>query len=266
MSDKAEIILERRMEKRRRRRKVKGMFFLALLFSIGILIFALYSPIFIIQGLDVQGADRLKKEDIISASRIQNGLNIFKFSTIRARKDIEKVPYVKEVSVQRKLPNVVQISVKERTPLAAVMYLSSYILIDKEGIALEVNPDIKSKNLIEIKGIQLNNFTLGKPITENNAAGLGAALDILTLLQKDDLLSKIEYIDVKDSDKIMMYLDNRVNVNLGDKVILSAAGECKYRLDLLKNIIQSGQISKSGYIDLTRERATFRPNTEGEQQ
>ena len=242
------------------------MFFLALLFSIGILIFALYSPIFIIRGFDVQGADKLKKEDIISASRIQNGLNIFKFSTIRANKDIKKVPYIKEVSVQRKLPNIVQISVKERTPLAAVMYLSSYILIDKDGIALEVNPDIKSKNLIEIKGIQFNNFTLGKPITENNAAGLEAALNILTLLQKDELLLKIVYINVEDPNKIMMYLDNKVNVNLGDKVILSDTGECKYRLDLLKNIIQSGQISESGYIDLTREKATFRPNTGGGQQ
>lgn len=260
MSEKAETMLKKRMEKRKRKRKAKGMVFLAFLFFIGVLTFALYSPIFIIQSFEVQGLNKLKQEEVIIASGIQTGLNIFKFSAIRAKKEIKKIPYVKEVIIKRKLSDTVQIFVKERIPVAAVMYLGSYILIDEEGIALEANPDITGKNLIEIKGLQMNKYVLGQPITEKSIEGLNAALDILTLLKKNDLLLRIGYIDVKNPNKIMLYLDKRISVNVGDKSIFNETGEFRYRLEVLRSILQSGTISEGEYIDLTRERPTSRPD------
>lgn len=271
MTSEVGLIKEKYNKRWKRRKMARMIFILASISIIVVIIFALYSPIFNIQEIEVRGQNRLSKEHIIKISNIQTGQNIFKISLSRVRREIEKEPYIKNVSrIKRVFPNKILIEIIERNPLGAVSYMGSYILIDKEGIALETVTEIEDKSIVEVKGLKFDNFVLGKPILEEDSGELEAALGILAMLNDkslllEDLLLKSDYIDVSNMNKIMMYTDKRFDVTLGSSAELKSKVTCKDRLEFLRGLMNKDLQGQEGYIDLTEDKLRFRPRREGEQ-
>ena len=127
-----------RVEKKMRRRR----FFLRLLLLISLIIImfvlALKSEFFVINNIKVLGSNKISKDIIISASSIGIGENQFKISTRDSEKNIEKIPYVKEVKVKRKFPKGILIEVIERKEIFQIAQLSSFALIDIDGYILDI--------------------------------------------------------------------------------------------------------------------------------
>ncbi len=242
------------------RKKTRATVVLVFIIISLILGFALYSPLFNINSIEVSGMGKLSREYIISVSGVSPGNNIFKMSASRAASRIEAEPYVESAKVSRKLPDQIHISVTERTPIGKIFYMGSYVLFDKNGVALEVASEVQNKNLIDVKGLEFSKFTLGQPIVRSDSEELQTALNILTLLPKDDLLMRIGYINVENSQKVSMYVDNRFDVNLGSSEELKLSGLCKHRLIFLEGIINNEQLEgRKGHIDLTGDKPRFRP-------
>ncbi len=271
MSSEVGLIKEK-YNKRWKRRRMAGMIFILASISIAlILIFVLYSPIFNIKEIEVRGQNRLDKEHIIKISNIQIGQNIFKIRLSKVGSEIEKEPYIKNASrIKRIFPSKILIEINERTPIGAVSCMGSYIIIDKEGMALETVSEIEDKRIVEIKGIKLDNFVLGKPILEEDSEKLEVALGILAMLNDkslllEDLLLKSDYIDVSNMNKIIMYTDKRFDVTLGSSAELKSKVTCKDRLEFLRDLMNKDLQGQKGYIDLTEDKLRFRPRREGEQ-
>ncbi len=252
-----EKIKNTRSKNRRKTRTAVVLMFIST--SLG-LVFALYSPVFNIKNIEVSGAAKLSREYIVNISEISLGNNIFKTSAVRATARIKTEPYIESARVSREIPDRIHISVTERVPIGKIFYMGSYILFDKNGVALEVTSDVQDKKLIDVKGLEFSKFTLGQPVVKNDSEKLKTALNILTLLPKDDLLMRIGYINVENSQKVIMYVDNRFDVNLGSAEELKLSGLCKHRLVFLGGIIDNQQLEgRKGYIDLTGDKPRFRP-------
>lgn len=99
-----------------------------------------------------EGNDYVTVDEIISASQIENGENIFLARIGRAEKNISKLPTVKDVTVRRVFPDKICVSIEERTPYAYIMHGSDYAAIDAEQIVLSVesgdNAFEISKNIV----------------------------------------------------------------------------------------------------------------------
>lgn len=250
MVSEVERIKEKVYKKRRRRRKFRALLFLIFASIILMLAFALYSPVFNIREIEVQGQSKFTREQIINLSNIQIGQNIFKINSGQAVRSIQMQAYIESVRIHRKLPNQIVIMVVERKPIGIVNYLGSYILIDKKGYVLETVKKPEDKSLIEIKGIDIKKFTLGKLLKEEGSENLNAALNILTLIPKNDLLLKIDYIDVSNLDKVIMRIGDRFDAILGSASQLNSSGLYR-RFLFLKQIIGNELNGQKGYIDMT---------------
>jgi len=229
-----------------------------ILFIIGAQVFILFSPTFNTKYINVLGGKKVGSQKIVQLSEIYYGQNIFKINISKARQQIKNgEPYIEEVKINRIFPNSIEMNISERIPVGAVEYMGSYILVDRNGYALEITTEIKEKNIVELRGITLNRVTIGRKISEGELDKLKTSLCLLGLLEKNNLISKVEYIDVKDTKNVIMFVDKRLDIKIGSAEELNSAALCKYRLDFLKAIIEKIPENQSGDIDLTADNPVF---------
>ena len=99
-------------QKATRFKKIK--IFLILILLIIAIIFVLSSSLFNIKSINVLNNNILSNEDIISLSNINIGQNIFKINKNASIDHLKENAYIEEVNISRKLPNTLEINIKER--------------------------------------------------------------------------------------------------------------------------------------------------------
>lgn len=131
-----------RAAKRRKKARRKRIAFLTLsaLAVCGILAAATYGFIegFRITGFEVQGKTRYSAAQVIEASGIAKGGNIFFCGPDSAQAAVcKKLPYIGKAEIERKLPGTLIIKVGETTAYCAMKTGSGLLLLDRDAKALE---------------------------------------------------------------------------------------------------------------------------------
>ena len=132
--------LTRVERKMKRRRNFFKFILLLLLMALGGVL-ALKTNFFIIDKIEIIGNNKIPKEDLITASSINVGENIFKISIKSGEENIKKIPYTKEIRIKRKFPKKITMEILERKEIAQVKDISSFLIIDKEGNILSLKDD-----------------------------------------------------------------------------------------------------------------------------
>lgn len=258
MRKESNVLEYKNYKKKKPKKKLFRIFFLLFLLFFILLIFCLFSPIFNITKIDVKGTNRLDKQLVLDMSGIKSGTNIFKVNSIYAKRMILKNPYAEIVHINRIFPDKISIDIaRERVPTGYIRYMSSYVLFDKKGVILEVTNNLKDQNLIELIGTSAHKYTLGDSVFGKDMDKLKMVLDIMSSVKQGTLSIKIDSINIKDINRITMYIDKRFEVILGSMNDLQANGFYK-RLLFLEKIVER---EKQGTIDLSnQDRPSFRPN------
>lgn len=207
--------------KKRKRRQRIIKFVLLLILITGTIVFALVSPIFNIQKIEVKGNVKIDSSTITSLSNLKIGNNIFKNSKTEIIKNIKENQYIDNVEIRRKLPETIEIVVKERTIAYQIQVIDSYIYIDYQGYLLEKSANREKVPIIE--GIETDQDTLlsGKRIKNEDIESLNAILKIMKNaknIQIENLINKIiidnqkEYILCLNSEKKYIYLGDIGNI------------------------------------------------------
>ncbi len=180
------------------------------------------------------------------------GKNIFTVDLKKARLYISnKYPELKKVEVRRVLPDVLEINIIARRPLA-VIEGGQKIIIDREGVVLPFGAG--AERLIVIKG---SGFFLTKPargVKLSNGA-LEKALTLIGGLEEKmlDYKNEIEFVDVSD----------RGNVVFGMKGVAVKMGTSEFsdKIVRLRGILQNPKIDFKGikYIDLRFDDVVISP-------
>lgn len=126
--------------------------------SIFIYDFITQSNVFNVRNIEINGANRVEKQDIIKLSEIQTGKNIFEPNLFAIEKKIASHPWIQAVSIKRDLPAQIIITIIEQTPLAIVKIENiADILINTNGQPFkEYNPKTDNiKDLPVISGLDL---------------------------------------------------------------------------------------------------------------
>lgn len=91
---------------------------------------------FAVQEVLVEGRDRTANEALVAALGIARGTAIFGFDPEAARQQIEALPWVRQASVARRLPDTVYVRIEEFRPLALWQKDGKLAIIDTNGAVI----------------------------------------------------------------------------------------------------------------------------------
>ena len=125
--------------KRKKRKRNAILYIMIVLLLVGIAVISSVTIFFNIINIEVIGDSRYAKDKIESASGILEGQNMFRLDKFEIEQSmVKQLPYLKTVSIKRKLPDTLEIHVEDTTAVAAVKTAAGYVLIDADSKMLEL--------------------------------------------------------------------------------------------------------------------------------
>lgn len=124
MEKKNVVSIEDRIPKLKEARKKKAnrrlLFYLSIFFFLISMIVYLQSPLSHIKNIEVIGSEIVLEQDIINLSGLQSGTNIWLINKQTVTESIKDHPMISDIEVERKLPQTVQLKVKEQNVIGFV--------------------------------------------------------------------------------------------------------------------------------------------------
>lgn len=262
------------------RRRILFVILLFIVLVVGVVLSL--TVFFNINKIEVKGESIYSSEDIISASGVNIGDNMFLINRGNVRRDIcEKLPFIGSVELKNSLPDKLIITAKETSIKCAVESGGEYILINGDGKVLakvtsldEVYNEKKAaakdktiarkyvlndKKIIIIKGVKVESAVIGKPLDVKNAKTLELYSDIMTSFEKNHI-SGITAMDLSDTLSVVLMYQDRIKIEVGSITNLEK------KMALAANVIKAqDEISpyQEGTINLTIDKqAYFSPAAE----
>jgi cell division protein FtsQ len=90
------------------------------------------------ENIHVEGMENVAPEQVAEVFRGDVGRNLFQISLDERRRALEQIPWIESVAVMRLLPDRLQVSLRERKPVAFVQIGSRISLMDLHGVVMEM--------------------------------------------------------------------------------------------------------------------------------
>tara|TARA_B100000508_G_scaffold139973_1_gene139528 strand:- start:998 stop:1876 length:879 start_codon:yes stop_codon:yes gene_type:complete len=107
---------------------------------------------FVVENLMLEGRKYTDADAILAIANIQKGDPLFSFDTDAAQLMLERLSWVKEAHVTRRLPDTIHIQITERQPFALWQHNKKISLIDDEGVFLTNYKLSRFKDLLIVVG------------------------------------------------------------------------------------------------------------------
>jgi len=231
---------DQRLDRRRRRRRMvrlarRGGAWLC----VGLLVVALggalasggrwllTAPRFAVERVEVAGQSQLSVDQVVAASGLAPGQNLFQLDARRAVAGVEALPMVRRAELVRAFPNRATLRVEERQPFVLVHAgglhrpaggfdwpAGGFYWVDEQGVPLgpETRAVALDAPLVSAAGAA-DVAAAGRPPSEHVAAGVAL---IRTLMRaQSSLLKEISEVDVSRPEGLVLYMLDGVEVRLG---------------------------------------------------
>ena len=227
------------------------------------------SIFFKVQQVCVSGTEKYTPWEIKEASGIQEGDALLSLSEAKISARIrEKLPYVGDVRVGIKLPDTVIIEIKELQVVYAIEdNEGSWWLMDANGRVVDTTDAAQAKDHTRVLGVKIQAAVVGDQAVAAEPASSGdgnasestehkislvsvheqlnAAVQILTALEKNGVMSNIDTVNVSDLQQLSLWYQDRYMVTLGD------TSRLEYKIGAMKAAIQKMGEYQSGYLDVS---------------
>jgi len=229
--------------KQKRMKKFKVVkYILLLLLLIGGCIYIALSPIFNIRDITVIGNEKVSTETIISLSRIEKQTNIFQYRKSDIRQNVKQDAYIGTVSISRRYPDTIQITVKERKPAYVLEFANTYVYMDNQGYLLEfVN---EPTDFLILTGFSTNtaNIQVGNRLETQDLQKLETIYRIVEAIQISELGQVVNKIDMTDAKNYKLIMDGEQKT-----AYIGEGKELSTRMLYIKTILEKEQ-GKAGEI------------------
>ncbi len=225
------------------------------------------SVFFKVETIQVSGAEVYSEWTIREASGLKEGDNLLTFSHARSAALIKaNLPYVDTVRFGIKLPDTVNIIVKEDDVVYAVKDQNGqWWLMNSDGRIVEMADNSRASNHTQVLGVVLDNPVTDERavametasmetvpegetvplVTTTGAQRLTAALQILKALEENDIVGEAASVDVTRIEDIILWYGSRYQVNLGDSSRLD------YKIACMNDVILQMSDYQSGILDIS---------------
>ena len=181
------------------------------------------SVFFRVSDIQVDGNIHYTDEEIIRAIDIEEGDNLFFFDRFSALSRVfAKLPYIEEVSVERKLPNKVIISVTESQALAYIVLGDERWTIDHACKILGKANDDELGDLIPIVGISPGTLMIGEKLetADGDMQLVDYISEVLYQMEERGLHRAVTRVDFSNKNHVEFDYGGKFTVKLGDAAFM----------------------------------------------
>ena len=225
---------------------------------------------FQVETVAVSGNSRYTEEDVVHATGIQTGDNLYRMNKNQiAQQVLQKLPYIKELTIRRSLPSTIVITVTEWDAVARVAAPAPGTVVSAEE-GEENPPEVAREDwLISVGGkllepapadstaILVSGITPLMPragtilkVPQKEQAKYDALLSLLAELERLDMMDRVSSVELGSTQVLMRY-EERFAV----KMLLNA--DFNYKLRTLEAAVPNAEErfgdQTSGTFDLTQE-------------
>ena len=254
-----EKLSEARREAGERRKFIerkRGLFLLLIILVLFVLmLLAIYKLVFVVKKIEIVGNDMYTIEELLGASGIGEGINLYSFRASSVEKSITlNCPYVKSVEVDRTMPGDVKITVVEDKAQFYVDVFGEYKILSDNLRVLETVVD-KTKipqGLIKLKLPQIKYSVTGRVLVFANERLDRGIRDVLEGVSASPLADRTTLVDLRDQFDITVVCDGQFKLILGDD------GNLLYKLKTASKVLEDDMFKTDNKvrIDLTTEGKT----------
>lgn len=219
-------------------------------------IFFMMSPLFNVSEISVSNNQTISSDMIISLSGIQIGENIYKTSSHVIQKRVKENAYIESVTVSRKLPNKIELIIKERKATYMLEYANSYAYINNQGYILEIAEQKLELPIISGYQTSQEEIQVGKRLQEEDLERLATVLKIVESANGNGIGQFITRINISNKQSYLLALESKKKL-----VYIGDASNLSNRMLYIKAMMEKeegveGEIHVEG--DLNKENVFFR--------
>ncbi|MCC8122525.1 MAG: FtsQ-type POTRA domain-containing protein [Oscillospiraceae bacterium] len=198
----------RRNRKRRRktRRRSSALYKLLSIVLICVVLLIGSFVFFRVDTVQVEGNERYAAEEIIAASGVEQGDNLFGLNKLQIERDISaKLPYVGAVSVTRRLPATLRITIQESTAVAVVQSGEEWWLINSSCKLLERGDATLAEGRAQVYTLELLAPSVGTKmvVVEEQRSKYTQMAALLLALNEQGIATQVtDFIDVTADNEI----------------------------------------------------------------
>lgn len=181
--------------------------------------FVTENPAFITKTIDLQTDGALTAEALRRWAGVHIGENLMRFDLTRIKRDLELVPLIQSVAVERALPDTLRIRVTERVPMAQVPVLrpragggytpvlqlldaTGHVMLPPDRTMVADPKSLQLDWLTELRGVNDVDLRLGRPVESTQVR---AALKLLAHFERSGMFSRadIRRVDVSNAEVLI---------------------------------------------------------------
>ncbi len=232
-----------------RKKKSRSAFFAPLSFLLVCVAVVFGMGVFFrVQTIEVEGAEGYTPEEIIEASGIDVGDNLFFINRASAATRIySRLPRVEVADVEPQLPNRLVIHVKESYALAYVQQEGTYWVLTGNCKLLQTATPDELVGLIQVFNIAPTEPEAGKAMTvaEEDSLKLAYLQSLLSAIEDLDMVQDVAQLDMSNPANPTFQYKNRFVVRMGSN------DNTDYKLRMLLSSMPQFGEQETGTINLS---------------
>jgi cell division protein FtsQ len=201
-----------------------------------------------VDSIEVQGNDKVSREEVLALSGLYPGINIFELDVDISAKSIEIHPMVKEAEIVRQVPRTLVININERQIWAVIPFRGVFLCIDDTGVCFEKlsNTPINNYPIITMDLVP-EYVSLGQAV---NKQGTDMVRQVWQALPDSDCKKISEFHYMNNENELKIYTINGTEIRFGNLERLEE------KINTLMQVIQiETDLAKQGkdvleYIDM----------------
>ena len=212
--DEVRSINKKKMSRRRKLKKnMLSVLLAVVVMCVGlVLVFSLF---FKINTITISGVKVYSDKMVADKSGIEMGENLFKVNGEKLTEKLSKdLPYIKSVTVERKLPDTIIINVEAAKEVAAITTKKGFVLLDETGKVLDKNASILKENVSVINNVKLKEYIEGEKVILTDEKKTETLIKLFEAIKNADMQLLTE-IDLKNVNDIKIKYDDRITFAVG---------------------------------------------------
>lgn len=243
----------KRQLKKKRVRFTIFCFLMAFILLLAACAVVFLTPWFHVSAVAVTGNVQVQTADVVRASEIKTGENIFSVSLKEVEARLAKVAYVKSATVKRKLPDKIEIAITESHAVGCFQSQNTFVCFDETGkiVSTAAQPP---EGVMTVEGLEAVKCTVGERIQVKNAQKLDTLLSLIAAAETNGCFTGIRSVDITKAEEV------RFTYGQGLYVICGDLYDINRKLLTFMEVVKELPDNAKGEIDLRiSSKAYYRP-------
>lgn len=242
-------------QKKIKKRRLKILLSFIIIFIIILGVVLCYTVFFPIEKINFSGSKLYSQSELLEASDIENGDNLFAVSKGDIEKRLKKkLPFVDKIKFERKLPNTLNVKVYDAKEFACYFENEKYYIVSQNGWVLKSVLE-QPQNIFAVYGAKVK-CKVGKNIEYTDQKLKELTEQFIDAFSETKLF--LNSIDVSNTLSITLRVDNRFDVKIGTSNYIFE------KIKHLAGMVDGIEETKCGKIDLSmwtndNSQGTFTP-------